>query len=218
MRRAAVLSETQELIIHALARVSYATGAQLQFWSQVDQSNVSRALNMLREQDLIDTTQTRPAIYFLTTAAYAMLHQPMPAGDRYASWSVMAHACHRNAFENQMAREQGSFRFLPRLSLFKQGLHPAHGEHAAVDAAGKTWFVLLDDYMMASDRIARSWTRRHTPSKKYWNDPTGRVWREVANRYVVVTTSPRQADRHADFIKQSEFPADVMCIAALWSS
>jgi len=209
------ISDTQERILSHLARVAFATSAQLRVWLDVDQSNISRALSDMVEQGLVETTQNRPAVVYLTHAAYSILQQPMPAGERHASWSVMAHACHKNAFEI-LKNQQGEFRFLSRLSLLRQGLNPAHGEHAALDEEGKTWFVLLDDYMMAPDRIKRSWSRRHTPNKKYWSDPTGRVWRDVAHHYVVVTTSEHQAERYRVYVADQGIPATVELVSAIW--
>ena len=117
-----------------------------------------------------------------------------------------------------MTKKYSGFQFLPREALFKRGFHPAFGEHVAIDAAGTAWLVLLDDYFMNSERIARIWTRRHTPNMKYWPDFTGRRWCDTVNRFLVVSTDDLHAERHRKWIKKSIFPAEVMYMSALWKT
>lgn len=107
---------------------------------------------------------------------------------------------------------------LPRPTLLKNGFNPGHGEHAAKDAAGKTWFVLLDEYLMASDRIKRVWTRRHVPNKHYWPDSTGRKMCEVAHGYLAVSTDEANAERHRACILKECLPADVLTNKPLWKT
>jgi hypothetical protein len=219
MRRSPIFNAVQNCILEQLARVQYATPAQLAFWCGVQTPAISKAVKVLLESGLVDGELTaRPSILRLTHAAGGVLQVPMPAGNRYASWSVMAHACHKNEFEISFAKDHPGFRFISRLALLKQGLNPAHGEHAAVDGDKKTWFILLDDYMMGSDRITRSWTRRHTPNIKYWPDPTGRVWNELAHHYLVVCNHTQQAERHKAWIETNGIPAEVLKIAELWKT
>ena len=80
------------------------------------------------------------------------------------------------------------------------------------------WFILLDDYMMGSDRITRSWERRHTPNLKYWPDPTGRALNELAHHYLVVTNDLKQTERHNTWIEKAGLPAEVLTIPALWKT
>jgi len=204
-------------ILKYLARVDFATRAQLAYWCKVQPSTISKAARQLLDLGLVRANlQTRPVIWYLSHAGAAMLNVTPPAARRRFSWSVMAHACHRNVLEVALHRRQEGFRFLPRLSLLKQGFNPAHGEHAGIDAAHKSWFVLLDDYLMASGRIARSWRRRHTPNRKYWPDSTGRAWCDIMHRYVVACTDPMHAATHRAWISAHHIPADVIDIPALW--
>ena len=120
--------------------------------------------------------------------------------------------------EEVMVKKHSGFRFLTREKLFKHGLNPAFGEHGAMDEEGKAWFVLLDDYLMTSDRITRSWTRRHTPNLKYWPDHTGRAWCDVAQRFLVVSTDDQHAARHRKWILNHRLPAEVMRLTPLWKT
>ena len=219
MRRIALLTAVQNCILEQLARVQFVTQKQLIYWCGVNASSISTSVRGLIDTGLIDgSLLSRPQLFHLTSAGARLVNVHMPAGGRHASWSVMAHACHLNEFEIMFEKKHPGFRMVSRLSLLKKGLNPAHGEHAAVDGDKKTWFVLLDDYSMGSDRITRSWERRHTPNLKYWPDPTGRAFNELAHHYIVVTNDPVQAERHNEWIAKAGLPAEVLTIPALWKS
>jgi predicted transcriptional regulator len=219
MRRVAQLTAVQNCILEQIARVQFATQKQLMTWCGVNATSISTSVRGLIESGLIDgSLLSRPQLFHLTSAGARLVNVQMPAGGRHASWSVMAHACHLNDFEILFSKSHSGFRMVSRLALLKQGLNPAHGEHAAVDAEKKTWFILLDDYIMGSDRISRSWERRHTPNQKYWPDPTGRAFNELAHHYLVVTTDPYQAERHNAWIEKAGLPAEVLTIPALWKT
>lgn len=211
------LSALQNLILAKLGKLEFATPGQLQERSGVKQPAISKAVEVLLEEGLIDGhLHSRPMILHLTPAGGRLLDTPLPAGRRRASWSVMAHACHRNAAAEILAARHPGFAFLSRQDLLKAGFNPGHGEHAAKDAAGKSWFVLLDDNLMGSERIKRAWTRRHVPNRKYWPDATGRKMSEVAQQFLVVSTDEANAERHRARILKDRLPADVLTIQPLW--
>lgn len=219
MRRSPTMSKLQQLVLERLADVQYATNAQLARWCNVQAPAILKSVQQLIAEDLIDgSLRTRPMILHLTYAGGQFLNKPQPYGRRHASWSVMAHACHLNAAQEVMIKSRPGFSFLSRETLFKQGLNPAFGEHGAIDDEGKAWFVLLDDYLMTSDRITRSWTRRHTPNLKYWPDHTGQVWRDLVNRFLIVCTDEQHAARHRKWILKNGIPAEVMQITPLWKT
>lgn len=215
MRRPPTLPRLQDIILEHLNQLQYATSAQLKQLCGVQHPAISKAVHALLEAGLIDgSLLTRPMIFHLSAIGGKLLGVSLPAGRR--TWSVMAHACHLNELQALMQEQHAGFRFLSRVELLKQGLNPAFGEHGAIDEEGTAWYVLLDDYLMASDRITRSWTRRHTPSKKYWADPTGRAWNAVAQRFVVACTDERHAVRHREWILNNSLPATVILMKPLW--
>jgi len=219
MRRSPTLPKLQNLILEQLVQVQYATSAQLQQLCGAQQPDISRAVRALIEAGLVDgILLTRPMILHLTPISGQLLGVRLPARRRNATWSVMAQACHLNELQELMHKKHAGFRFLSRVELLKLGFNPAFGEHGAVDDAGTAWFVLLDDYLMTSDRISRAWTRRHTPNKKHWLDPTGRTWRDVAQRFLVVSTDEQHAMRHREWILKTSLPAEVMHIKLLWKT
>lgn len=206
-------------ILEQLTKIKFATPEQLSRLCNSKPQNISTAVNELINADLLGgSLLSRPMILHLTPAGYRRMGEPMPSGRRHSSWSVMAHACHVNAVAEILATENKGFRFLSRLALLKQGFNPGHGEHGATCDSGTSWFVLLDDYFMGSDRIKRSWTRRHTPNLKYWPDYTGHAWREVVQRFLVVTTDTDHAARHQKVILKERLPAKVLLIKPLWKT
>lgn len=217
-RKASSLRPIHAALLERLAVVRCATQGQLQaFCSIKQQPDASAALTFLAEVNLIEVeAYSCPRIYRISRTGCGLLGVASPSGDRRLSWSVMAHHCHRNQVALALAKEVPGFRFLSRLELLKLGFNPGHGEHAAVDGSGRSWFVLLDDYLMGSERIARAWERRHTPNAKYWADYTGRAWNEVVQRFLVVTTDEGQAARHRARILRDRLPAEVISIKPLW--
>jgi hypothetical protein len=207
---------TENRVLTALARVQFATAEQLSHWVGTSKQAVSLALKELNVAGLIEPgADTKPVIWLLTLAGAARMRVPMPSGRRHSSWSVMQNACHRNAVEIALGREHAGFRFLPRLSLYKLGFNPSHGEYAAVQDDGTTWLVLIDDYFMESRRIEHHWNREHRPPRKYWPE-IGRRWHNIANRYAVYTTNDDHRRRHEDFVRSTTIPVDVYELKPLW--
>jgi hypothetical protein len=130
----------------------------------------------------------------------------------------MAHACHWSEVQTLMAKSHPGFRGLSRETLLKHGLCPGFGEHGAVDETGQAWLVVLDDYLMGSDRLTRAWTRRHAPSQRHWPDAAGRMWGEVVNQFLVVSTDEANAGRHRAWVMKHGLPAEVVYLSPLWKS
>ena len=217
MRRPPTLPKLQSRILERLGQAHFATSQQLATWCRVDARRISDSVQALLNVNLIDGSLiTRPMILHLTPAGGRLMDKPLLSGRWHASWPVMAHYCHRNAAAEMLAARYPGFDFLSRQDLLKAGFNPGHGEHAAKDAAGKSWFVLLDDYLMGPDRIKRSWTRRHVPNQKYWPDSTGRRMCEVAQGFLVVSTDEKNAEVHRARILKDQLPADVLTIKPLW--
>jgi hypothetical protein len=219
MRRSPTLPDLQHRILERLADVRFSTNAQLASWCKVQPPAITKAVQRLIDFGLVEGSLiTRPMILHLSYAGGQILNKPQPYERRYTSWSVMAHACHANVVQEMMLEKHPGFRFLSREALLKQGFNPGHGEHAAVDDTGIAWFVLLDDFLMGSDRIARAWTRRHTPNRKYWPDHTGRAWCEVVQRFLVACTDEQHSLRHRKWILKNKLPAEVMQLSPLWKT
>jgi hypothetical protein len=217
MARRRSLSDLDHRLLDHIGRLRFVTSTQLAYWCDCTRMTVDRRLAMLCAAGLVKAEKHwRPFVFALSAAGSAAAAKPRPAGNHQASWSVMSHACHAAQIEIDLHQARG-FKLLDRLMLLKQGFNPAHGEHAGVDDTKTSTFVLLDDYGMQSHRIDHVWTRRHTPHEKHWPDPTGRVWSEVVNRFVVATTDPKQADRHRRYIESRGVAAAVMMVRDLWA-
>ena len=210
------LSTLDRLIIRELARVRFATREQFAHWYEIDASTVSRHLNcLLASGYLLCHSHSRPAVWGLSLPT-AQLMQPEITSWREPSWAVMANACHANQAEIELGMEHKGFQMAKRLSLLKQGLHPVLGEYGAMDGDNISYLVLVDDYRMQSRRMEKAWTRRHTPSAKFWADPTGRCWRDVVNQFYVVSTDSYRTDAHRFWSVVHRMPAKCLSIAPLW--
>jgi len=193
---------TRDNIMAQLSVNDFATSAQLAAFCDVQIPAISKAVKQLQSQRMIVTEEGfRPAVLRLSFKGARMMGKALPSGKRSPSAAVQQHACHRNEVALILSRKYPGFAWTPKKQLLTHGLRPALGEHAAADDSGCAHLVLLDDYQMVSNRILRSWTRRHTPDTHHYPVHTGQRWCDLANNFVVATTSIEQADRHQQWVE-----------------
>lgn len=188
--------------LNVLGRLMYATPGQLDQWG-IPQYAVSRMLPKLEKYGLVQVIrEARPNIIALTHKGGSVVDRPLPSGKSYTSWAVMAHRCYRNEVELALRKHYPRFTFFSRKYAYARGLNPARSEHGASDENGKTYLVVLDDYLMQPRRIAHCWTRPHTPNTRYYNETASRRWRDVADHLIVVSNDPFQLKRHQHFLEK----------------
>ncbi|NOY71186.1 MAG: hypothetical protein GXP14_02225 [Gammaproteobacteria bacterium] len=188
---------TKDNIMTQLSMNDFATSAQLAAFCDVQLPAISKATRQLQSQSMIVTEAGfRPAVLRLSFKGARMMGKTLPSGKRSPSAAVQQHACHKNEAALILSRKYPGFQWTQKDQLLAHGLRPAQGEHAATDRRGRAHLILLDDYQMASNRILRSWTRRHTPDTNHYPVHNGQRWCDLANNFVVATTSVEQADRH----------------------
>ncbi len=215
--RPVYLSPSQQTILNQIKRLVYATERQLEYWSGYTQSTVSKALSSLRAERLIQAEKgVLPNVWILTRSGSRALDVPLPSGFRKSSWSVMAHTCHRNQCEILLRESHSDFRFLEKSSLYRLGLNPSHGEHAGMQD-GKIVFVLLDDYLMGSDRISTTLSRGHKKNEKYCDLKGAVNWRMVSHRFLVATTNKAQLEKHGRWINRRGLEAELFYLPPLWA-
>ncbi|MFQ5543874.1 MAG: hypothetical protein ACE5FY_05935 [Nitrospiria bacterium] len=215
--RLTCLSPTQQAILEGFKRLHYATVNQLHYWSGVTLAPVRKSLLSLQAAGYVECEkQVRPHVWKLSRTGSRLVAQPLPSGFRQPSWSVMAHTCHRNQVEMVLRKRLSSFMFLKKTALFRLGLNPSHGEHAGTQA-GKIFLILLDDYLMGSDRITKVLSRAHRKNPKYCNLNRSVNWNMVINRYLVVTTDPHQKSLHERWIKKQNIQAELVYLPPLWA-
>lgn len=219
---------TRESIMDVLTHNDFATPAQLAALCEVQLPAISKAMQQLASKSLIVVeTGFRPAILRLSCTGARTMDKVLTSGKRTPSASVQQHACHRNEVGMVLSDKYPGFAWTPKLQLLRHGLRPAIGEHGATDQTGRSYLVLLDDYMMAPNRILRTWARRHAPDMNHTHDHTGQRWCDLANQFIVATTSERQAERHQKWIAKynqdckspdSQLPdIEVVSVDPLWS-
>jgi len=212
----ACLSPVQETVLEGLNRLNYATVTQLHYWSQVSLTAIRDGLAFLQEAGFVASEkQVKPHVWQLSFAGAHLVGRSLSSGLRQPSWSVMSHICHRNQVEIQLRRRYANFFFLKKTALFRLGLNPSHGEHAGVQA-GKLFFVLLDDYLMGSNRITKVLSRDHRKHPKYCSLNKSVNWRMVLGRYLVVTTDLHQKSRHERWIQKQKINAELLYLPPLW--
>lgn len=214
------LSERDACLIKTLARLKFATREHLAYWCNIPSITVFRRLAFLQDAKLVDSdAHQRPTIWTVKNLAAAVMLTSLPSGGRRASWSVMAHACHRNEVEILLNKSKDSkgFHFLDRQSFWKLGLNPGHGEHGGQDAAKRAYLVLLDDYLMKPERIGHTWERAHHPPKRAFSGGRPGTWSKIVNYFIVATTDEFRAEKHAAWIERHKIPARVITIKPLWS-
>jgi len=180
----------------------FATPAQLAAFCDVQMPAISKATKQLQSQSMIVLEEGfRPSVLRLSFKGARMMGKVLSSGKRSPSAGVQQHACHRNEAALILSQTYPGFAWTPKKQLLAHGLRPALGEHAAMDDSGLSHLVLLDDYQMESNRILRSWTRRHTPDTKHYPLHNGQRWCDLANHFVIATTSIEQANRHQQWIE-----------------
>ena len=193
---------TRDRIMEQLTMNDFATPAQLATLCDVQLPAISKATKQLQSQRMIVTEEGfRPAVLRLSFKGARMMGKALSSGKRSPSAAVQQHACHRNEAALILSKKYPGFVWTPKKQLLAHGLRPALGEHAAMDNSGRAHLVLLDDYQMASNRILRCWSRRHTPDTNYYPVHNGQRWCDLANNFVIATTSIEQADRHQQWVE-----------------
>jgi len=206
-------------VLTTLDRLQFATMDQLVYWVQIKQPAMSKTLRQLCDGGQVSVDRAlRPHIYSLTNVGRRAIASKAPK-KIVRSAAVMRHICHRNQSEMMLRQRYERMTFQSRTAWFKYGLNPAHGEHGAKDVDGYT-LVLLDDYLMDSSRIAHSWTRPHAANDRYWSHPQIRHWRDVVNRFVVVSTDEGQCERHQGYIEKKglDDSVRVLHVEPLWEN
>lgn len=218
----------RENIMEVLRQHDFATPAQLAALCGVNLPTICKAMQQLTAQSLIVVESSfRPTILRLSCTGARVMDTSLTSGKRMPSASVQQHACHRNEVGLVLAQRYPGFQWTPRLQLLQHGLRPAIGEHGATDGAGRAYLVLLDDYVMAPNRILRTWQRRHAPDPNHTQDPTGQRWCDLANHFIVATTSEKQTARHQRWmtrynkncsrVDQRLPDIDIMTVKPLWT-
>ena len=212
------LTDSQQTMIDTFARVYYATTKQLSYYCRINLRNTYKAASWLEENGLVvSEPYMRPSILRLTWKGARVSGYPLPSGKRVPTISVQTHFCHRNNIEIELRKEYPDFNFLPRIALLKQGLRPSFGEHGGYTKDG-SFFILVDDYLMPSNRITRCWERIHTPDNNYYKDHTGLKWSDIVNHYILFCSDQRQAEKHRRWIRKHNIPATVRVFDSLWSN
>jgi len=211
------LSPSEQAILDILKRLAYGTEAQLVYWSKYHVSTVSRALSGLKAMRFVACEKALlPHIWYLTRKAGRLLQTALPSGLRKPSGAVMLHTVHRNQCEIVMREQYPEFRFMDKVPLYRIGLDPSKGEHAGFQDK-HIIFVLLDDYLMGSDRISAALKRYHKKKGEYCTTPGRLRWPEVFDSFFIATTDRAQIERHRAWVNRRGIQAELLYIKPIWA-
>jgi len=186
-------------VLELVGRVRFCTQDQISRYLDMSRALVTRHLSQLEKGGLVDRdSNIRPHIFWLTTKGARVMDIKLSGAKRMHSYHVRRHYCHRNEFELQSLEHNPHFKYLSRNELLAHGLYPSHAEHAAAEQLLDYSLILIDDYLMNSDRILVSWTRQHlknSRSKALAGKPVRR-WYNVTNRLTVVSTDSINLQKH----------------------
>ena len=213
------LTQTQVLMLSTLARLRFATAEQLMQWCPLGaMSSVRRCAQRLASAGLIEiNTELKPFVYRLSRKGCRAM------GQRYFrtwhSFSAMQQVLLRNQVEIQLLNEDDKSASIDRAQLAPLGLHPAHSEYAFVMPNRSSLFqlVVIDDYLMQSNRILHKWQRPHLKTSTTATSTTLKRWCDVCDGYRIYTITELQAIQHRAFLAQAGIPnASVTLIEPVW--
>ncbi len=198
------LLATDELMLRVLARLRFATAEQLGYWLPLDApSSVRRCAQRLEAARFIEiNTERKPFVYRLSRMGCAVMGQRYFR--RWHSASAMQQVLLRNQVELRWHQADDRTSVVDRTALTPLGLHAAHAEHAFMRPGQSHLFqlVVIDDYLMQSDRIAHKWTRGHLKQSRHAADTTLKRWCDVCDAYWIFAVTPLQVRQHEAYLAQ----------------
>ncbi len=211
------LSPSERAILEILERLAFGTEEQLAYWSSYHVSTVSRALSGLKDMRFVACEKgLLPHIWYLTRKAGRLFQTALPSGLRKSSGAVMVHTVHRNQCEMVLREQYPSFRFMDKAPLYRLGLDPSKGEHAGFHDQNII-FVLLDDYLMGSDRIGAALKRPHKKRPEYCDASGALTWPDVFDYFFIATTDEVQMKRHRKWVDRKGIQAKFLCMKPVWA-
>ena len=212
------LSHSAFGVLETLSRLRFATRDQLLYWSELtDVSSIGRITNKLVSQGLVTCIDVvPPRVYGLTDAGYKQT--AVPPFRRRTQFNVVQHYCHRNAVEITLRQRYSKATFQSRHFCLRHGLLPARGEHLFT-LNSQFGLALIDDQLMHSARIERSWLRIHKPDQRDYQLAAGNVlhcWRDAVQQFYVFSTDVEAVKRHQHFVHEKSIPATVDYLQPIW--
>lgn len=218
------LSQLNEAMLTLLARLRFATAQQLKTWLSVEaMSSIRRAAQRLELLGLVEINkELKPFVYRLSRSGCNLM------GERYfRNWhsvSAMQQILLRNEVEIELKKEDSAASVATRSQLTQLGLHPAHSEYAFMMPNKRSLFelVVIDDYLMQSNRIIHKWHRAHLKSSQIAEPTSLKSWSQVCDAYRIYTVTDFQYEKHRNYlaqgIEQARFAmsASVHLIEPIW--
>lgn len=220
--RYSALSETHWAIINELSRVVFATQTQLADYLDRSVSVARHAINELVDARFLEAhREIRPYVYRLSSHGATITGTTKPR--HWMSANAIHQRILRNTIELELRNKHPDARFVERRQCWKQGLFPSIGEHLlnrTIDGKTERSLVLIDDYMMAPNRIAHCLHRHHDKEKSVSAGTLVLRWTDVVSRVLVCCTDEKHAGLHEQFVQNNQDelskPVIVTHVPPLW--
>ncbi len=216
------LNAHHRAVLDTVARVTFATQQQIAQYTGRSLNTIRPAINDLCEARFLEPhKELRPYVYRLSSHGSTITGKPKPR--HWMSANAIHQRILRNAIEINMQERNASATFVDRKQCWSMGLFPSVGEHLLNyrhEGKNQRALVIIDDYLMAPERILKSLTRLHDKEKSYASGHLVLAWKDVVDMVMVYTTDPHHAELHQGFVSQllefQHMPIVVRTIPAIW--
>ena len=211
------LTSRQRLIMSLLVRLRFATVQQLMFWVGAEhESSVSRPCGQLLRSGFIEQhADLSPRAYRLSRKGSQMLSTNYRRS--WLSFAALQQSILKNDVEIHLRKMYPKTIHIEKTKLLTIGLNPAVGEYGFKHGK-QLFFVLIDDYLMASKRILHCWDRQHTPSHAHYDIKQGGFvnWRSYADQFFLFCCDEDQLKQHQEFAEKHKIPLQSAYLPATW--
>jgi len=200
------MKEIEGDLLEALRHYRYLTLIQASTYLNKNIKLITAGFEALKSLGLVNIgSEYSPYYYELTPRAFALFDMKIPK--RYTSANAIHQHLMRNKIEIEMQAVEPSAKFVQRKSCIEKGLYPAVGEHFLFFkrkgvGEGEFSLVLIDDYLMASNRIYHALTRIHFKEKTSRSENHKLMWTDFIQTMFIYTTNPQQKKNFERFISK----------------
>lgn len=212
------LTRRTRLLLNLLLRLQVATVAQLQYWFRGShESSLSRLCSQLAITGYLKINQKKKP-YAIKLASKGARYLQTDCKTDWPSFAATQQIVLKNDVEIALRKTFGNIIYLKRPTLWRLGLNPGIGEHA-FRFGDQLFFVLIDDYLMESNRISHCLSRAHTPHEQYYDVTQAggsSTWADYADRVVVFSCDEDHLEQHQTYLEKQTIKADCHYLPATW--
>lgn len=212
------LARKTRLLLNLIFRLKVTTIAQLKYWLQAPhETTVARLCSQLAITGFIKINHKEKP-YSLMLASKGARYLQADGKTDWPSFAATQQIVLKNDVEIWLREYFDNIIPLNRTKLWQLGLNPGVGEHA-FRSGSQLFFILIDDYLMESNRISHCLSRAHTPSEQYYDVTQGggpSTWADYADRVFVFSCDEDHLEQHQAYLDKQAIKADCHYLPATW--